>query len=222
MKALVCAAALAAGLASSMAQTNVYSLNVVGYYNVTVPQGGLTLIANQLNTTNNQIQYLIPSPPDYSQIFVYNGGYAVNQYVGPDNFGSGWSTPTFSLDPGVAVLYQDPGTPGGQTLTFVGEVLQGVLTKSLTLNGLSFVADKVPVATTLAGMALPAEDYDNVFIYSGGWAAYQYVGPDNFGNGWSGGLGDGNGPTVPVGAGFAYQKASGNTLSSWVQNFTVQ
>jgi hypothetical protein len=35
-KTLLVAAVLAAGLATSMAQ-NVYSLNVVGYYNVTIP-----------------------------------------------------------------------------------------------------------------------------------------------------------------------------------------
>ena len=38
-KALLCAAALAAGTAASMAQSNVYSLNIVGYVNVPLTSG---------------------------------------------------------------------------------------------------------------------------------------------------------------------------------------
>src|SRR3954470_8755678 len=72
-KALLCAAALAAGAATSMAQSNVYSLNVVGYYNVPVPANQLVLVANQLNTTNNTIAGLIQGPPN-AQFYKYNGG----------------------------------------------------------------------------------------------------------------------------------------------------
>ena len=64
-KVLLCAAALAASLASSMAQ-NVYSLNVVGYYNVTIPQNGLYMIANQLNTTNNTLDNVFANVADGS------------------------------------------------------------------------------------------------------------------------------------------------------------
>jgi hypothetical protein len=67
-KTLVCAAALAAGLATSaLAQSNVYSLNVVGYYNVTVPANTFVLVGNQLNTTNNTLPGIIPAPPPGSQ-----------------------------------------------------------------------------------------------------------------------------------------------------------
>jgi hypothetical protein len=46
-KALLCTSAVAAGVATSMAQPNVYSLNVVGYVNVPI-QGGVSfnLLAN--------------------------------------------------------------------------------------------------------------------------------------------------------------------------------
>src|ERR1700730_12330845 len=58
-KTLVCAAALmAAGVATSMAQSNVYSLNVVGYINITFPANKYTLTANQLVQTNSQVQTL--------------------------------------------------------------------------------------------------------------------------------------------------------------------
>ena len=48
------------GCAAALADTNVYSLNAVGYINVTC-QPGFTMIANQLNTTNNAIKYLMPN-----------------------------------------------------------------------------------------------------------------------------------------------------------------
>jgi hypothetical protein len=48
---LLCAAALAAGVVGSMAQSNVYSLNIVGYVNVVIPTG-FGLVANPLNVDN--------------------------------------------------------------------------------------------------------------------------------------------------------------------------
>src|SRR5512137_866938 len=59
-KLIVGAAIMAASLFTSLAQ-NVYSLNVVGYYNVTVPGGGqLSFSANQLKAGNNTIKEVIP------------------------------------------------------------------------------------------------------------------------------------------------------------------
>src|SRR5436190_4799543 len=49
------AAAIAAGLVSSFAQSsNVYSVNVVGYINVTTPPG-FSMIDNQLSVSNNTL-----------------------------------------------------------------------------------------------------------------------------------------------------------------------
>ena len=48
------AAALAAGVISSQAQT-VYSQNVVGYVNVSIPAGKLQMVANQLDTGSNTL-----------------------------------------------------------------------------------------------------------------------------------------------------------------------
>ena len=50
-KVLLCAAALAASLATSMADTNVYSINVVGYVNKTVKANIWYLWGNPLNAS---------------------------------------------------------------------------------------------------------------------------------------------------------------------------
>src|SRR5439155_14751749 len=76
-KTLLCAATLAAGLASSMAQSNVYSLNVVGYYNVVIPAGQKRLIVNQLNTTNNTLVNILPGPyAGGTTFFYFSGGFS--------------------------------------------------------------------------------------------------------------------------------------------------
>jgi len=64
-KTLLSIAALtAAGVASSMAQSNVYSLNIVGYCNVPT-RGGYNFQSNPLNNGNNNATTLYPNPsPD--------------------------------------------------------------------------------------------------------------------------------------------------------------
>src|ERR1043165_8066346 len=117
-KTLVCAAILAAGLASSMAQSNVYSLNVVGYYNVVIPGGTKVMVANQLNTTNKPLVnnqkrirgYTVPVPIFLSQMgingedgdiaFQFHGGYSASPY---DTDASEWSV-DFSNQVGEALF----------------------------------------------------------------------------------------------------------------------
>src|SRR6266446_1325324 len=70
---LAAAAMLAAGLASSMAQSNVYSLNVVGYVNKVMPSGGkYIMISNPLNTTSNTINSLLSGAAVGSQFLKFS------------------------------------------------------------------------------------------------------------------------------------------------------
>jgi hypothetical protein len=230
IKALACAAALVAGLATAVAQSNVYSLNVVGYYNVSVPQGGLNLLANQLNTTNNTLGALIPTAVDYTYIYMYsNGAYNGNQYLSPANYGNGWDYPNWVINPGQAFTIKDFNTPGGQSFTFVGEVLQGSLVNNVLTGpsadvNLCFRSSMVPQAGTLTGdLKVPPEDYDYVYVWDSVAQKYngnQYLSPANYGNGWD--SADPNGPVIGVGQAFAYKKFGNNVLSSWIRNFTVQ
>jgi len=213
---------MVAGLATTaVAQSNVYSLNVVGYYNVTVlpgAPGALTLIANQLNTTNNEVQYLLPSVPNDTQIYKYLGGSW--QSIQFEDFLGGWSDGTWTLNPGEAEFIGDPGP--GQVLTFVGEVLQGSLPNTLKLgNGndnYSFVSSMVPQAGTPTDFQIPAENDDQIYFWRGG--SFQSDIYEDFLGGW--GTGDGAGPTFAVGEGFGYKKASSSVSSTWIRNFTVQ
>jgi phage-related tail fiber protein len=210
-KVLLCAAALAASLASSMAQ-NVYSLNVVGYYNVTIPANGFYMVANQLNTTNNTLAALVPNATEGTGFFKYNGGYSGDTF----SFGA-WGDGTQTLNPGEAAFFRDAGGGSGQVFTFVGEVLQNTspgLVNTLPI-GNSIRASMVPQAGTMIALAVPGEEGDGVFVYTGGYSG------DTFSFGaW--GQNGGNGPNVAVGQGFFYKKAVGGVSTSWVRSFTVQ
>ena len=94
-KALLCAAFVAAGAISAVAQQNVYSLNIVGYVNVNVPVG-YSLLANPLSAgVTNGANEIMPVVPD-SQFLTWNGaGFDAVQYSSLFN---AWVNPA-TLDP---------------------------------------------------------------------------------------------------------------------------
>jgi hypothetical protein len=209
----------------------VYSLNVVGYYNVTIPANGFYMIANQLNTTNNTLASLsaLQNVADGSGLFKYNGGYAAYVYDGlAGAWGGGPPDPTVqTMNPGEAALFRDAGGGTGQVLTFVGEVLQNTspgLMNTLPV-GNSVRASMVPQAgLATADLGVPPEDGDGIFVYNNGYSAYVY---DGLALAWGGtlpggGTVDPGGPPLAVGQGFFYKKVTGGVSTSWVRSFTVQ
>jgi len=225
-KTLLCAAALAAGVATSMAQSNVYSLNVVGYVNVTTTGGGnFNLIANPLNNTNNSITNLFSVAQDGDQIYRWNKG--VQDLDGTiytySTFLAKWDG-NFTLLPGESVFYLNAG--GNRTNTFVGEVIQGPYTNS-TLGGttilgggnFNMVASSAPIggSFTNSTVGLPPSDGDQVYTWNvgaqdldGNIATYS-----SFLAKW-----DNTAIAVAPAIGFFYLGAGGNL--TWVRNFTVQ
>lgn len=195
-KLLAAAAILAAGLASSMAQSNVYSLNVVGYVNKPLV-AGFNLISNPLNTTNNTLSGLFSTPGFGDTVYKYNGAsFDISTYVGS------WS-PNQTLAPGEGVFYQ---AGAAFTNTFVGEVMQGSLANPIPA-GFSIRSSQVPETNTLANLQFPAAFGDTVYYFRGGtYAISTYVGA------WS--------PDVGPAVGEAFWVNSG-AGANWTRNFTV-
>jgi hypothetical protein len=218
-KVLLCAAALAAGIACSSAQ-NVYSLNVVGYYNITVGAGQQIMLANQLDSGTNTIGSLLAPPMvndgDHLYKFV-NGAYVASAYSTDD--GQWDPDPTVSMNPGEAVFYKPAKAT---TLTFVGTVLQGSLTNTLPLGVQVMRSSIVPQQGLIStDLGVPFDDGDHLYVFntaqnSGGYVAYAYSTDD--------GQWDPSEPTITVGQGFFYKKAATGTpaKANWVRNFTVQ
>jgi len=211
-KVLLGAAALAASLASSMADSNVYSLNVVGYYNIPVAANAKVMIANQLNTTNNTIGSLLQEPMigDQDQIYKYSGGFSVASYSSDDGY---WTPSDVTMNPGEAVFFKPSAA---RTLTFVGEVLQGHLVNTLPLGTKVMRASMVPQAGVIdTDLKVVPDDQDQMYTFAGGYTVYSYSTDDGY---WT------PTPTLAVGQGFFYLKSASGTPAnaSWVRDFTVQ
>jgi hypothetical protein len=155
---LFSAAVLAAGMAASMAQS-VYSINAVGYVNLTI-QNGYNLIANPLNGTNNSINTIMPIAPDGSVVLRWNGN-AQAFHQAETHFTGVWYDGAFNpsttvINPGEGFFFQN-NSGAAATLTFVGEVPQGNLTNRVT-SAYGFYSSQVPQSGTLTSLGFPGQD----------------------------------------------------------------
>ena len=165
-KALLCCAALAAGIATSaVAQSNVYSLNIVGYVNYTIGTG-FNLIANPLDNGTNDLNSLFPGAGFGDTIYTYNGTFTPSTFLGS------WSPDPVIL-PGTGIFYS---ASAAFTNTYVGNVLTGTLNNPIPA-GLSLKASQAPVADTLNNLGLPGSFGDTVYLYrNGAYTPSTYLG----------------------------------------------
>jgi hypothetical protein len=220
-KALLCAAGfLAATAATSMAQSNVYSLNVVGYINVGLTNG-FNLIANQMdldgNLTNNTVNTVFSTNlPANSKAYAYSPatGYTISTFNG-----TAWGPPgtlagvAAGLSPGRGVWVLIPGTSGTSiTLTEVGNVVQGSHGIPI-VTGFQLASVIPPLAAKIStDMGYVAAANEKVYMFRNG--AYQ-IRTYN-GTAWGPpALGE---PTPNVGEAFWLQAAAAKT---WTQTYSV-
>jgi len=219
-------AALAAGVATSMAQ-NVYSLNIVGYYNVPLTHP-LNVIACQLVTGSpaNRMDQVLPWS-DGDNVQIWNG--TSWKLYGMDSGSATLYTDSNGADlpltglpvlsPGIGFLY---GKNSSITnVTIVGQVPTG--TNSYTFgSGLQAIASLDPYAglirTTNASNSVgcPLPLYSNVQFWTGSsWALYTY--DDGSSTFWYGPTGaEVAEPSVAVGQGFFMGNNSGGSIT-WTQ-----
>jgi len=245
-KALVLTAAtVAAGALSSMAQSNVYSLNVVGYVNVPAP-AGYSLVTAQLQGANTSLatvigtnlpsglsvykwipaQQTLSSNPDsfYTAADLAGTGFPPGWYDSNNNP----STDTIALGESFFVL----NTGSSTNLTFVGTVAQG--TNSIAVGaGYSFVGLPIPVSidvTTNSSLALPTNiEQLSVQTFNSATGNYNpsltyYNAADLAGTGLPAGWYDPNNVNTPlvtaVGQGLVLLNSA--AASTWTTTFTVQ
>jgi hypothetical protein len=228
-KTLLAAAAIsAAGIASSMAQSNVYSLNVVGYVNVAI-KSGFNAVANPLMASpNNSLNTIlnnatpVTGTPDNLIVLRWNTNfqdfdgivptYNATTHVWADNA---------VINPGECIMVL---SPNDFTNTFVGEVKQGSTTIPIA-PGFNGIASPVPIggntATVLAQL-LPSDNdlafkWDNSSVGPTAQAFYDPVTYVAVPPGWQN---TGNSPGIfGVGEGLFYLASA---PLSWVRTFTVQ
>jgi hypothetical protein len=211
--------------ASLMAQ--VYSLNVVGYINVTVPPN-FSMIADQLYSVNQSTAQYISPLLDSQLLDGAHNGVELFKYSNANGYtilianSTGWQGPatTTTLYPGEAVFIYNPFTTN-LTLTFVGQVPQGSLTNALFQN-FNLVSSIVPQSGALddpAGAALVPNAGDEIFLYDSVNGYQIYIASGTTGV-WQKPASLPASPTPAVGQGFFYytSKAAGVT---WTRTFSV-
>jgi hypothetical protein len=231
-KTLLLAVALsAAGLATSLAQSNVYSLNVVGYYNIDTPSNGVYFVANQLHTdgtgTNNTIESVFGTNfPSGTHIYAFDYTTTMN-WVSVNFLGGAWvgasrPTVTYGLQAGRGVFLQkiNTGTGGPDKATFVGNVLQGQLNNTAEIRATpgGVISSMVPQTGTVTALGLVVGNTGRAVAYvhqswepSGSWINKVHLGAI-----W---LAE---PTLQVGEAMWYDPGTSSPASTWNRNFTVQ
>jgi hypothetical protein len=231
---LLTAALVAAGVASSMAQSNVYSLNIVGYVNVPVQAGRFYILNNPLDdgkgdVITNVLNLSFDSAAlDGSSLFTFSqtAGFVPEGWFDAI---TNWFPGTTVLPPGTGFFFQPNAST---TLTFVGSV---VLASTNTLPpGFTLTGSAYPAATNVTTLGFTGQDGDSIFRFFptlgtsgsyGSGAGYFAALPGWFDSDFptpnAGGGGPTNGPTPNVAEGFFYFNAQ-TTSELVTQNFSVQ
>jgi hypothetical protein len=233
-KVLLGAALLAASLASSMAQ-NVYSLNVVGYVNVTIPAGKYQLVANPLDAT---LGGTVANMNDSGNLFTNTAGNlnngsklqqfnsAISDYGPIINYSAitkKWGS-TFPMPPGAGALYFNNGAVD-TVVTFTGQVPQGTYNvATLAPSKYALLGSPVPIggdltnATTVVGLV--PNNGDTLATFNSAITDYNPASKwSTITKKWSVTASSTGG--VAPGQGFIYYN-NGAAVNNWVSNFTVQ
>jgi len=190
----------------------VYSVNMVGYINQSIPQG-FSMIANQLNNSpDNRVVTLFPTPATGTRVLQFNpatGGFRSAQFVDE------WEGDlTITLGPGEGAYFF---APAAFTHTFVGEVATGSSSVSIT-PGWSMVSSALPQSLPIdaappAGLGYPIANGDRVYRFNPATGGFI---PDLF---IDGGWDDGTAPVPNVGESFYVFNAG--AAKSWTRTFAV-
>lgn len=160
------AAALAAGLDASVAQSNIYSSNIVGWVNVTVPAKGFVLVGNPLDSGSNVVEHLFrDAPNNTTKVYDFNPG--TGAYTLWTKRGPGWDGYQIPFNPGRGFFIQNLA-PTNITITFAGEVWQGTNGVAYPA-GFSILASPIPVAGPLTDLGQPG---DRVYQFDPTTGAY--------------------------------------------------
>jgi hypothetical protein len=219
----------------------VYSVNAVGYVNVSVPAGKQAILNNPLIGTNNNVNTIMPLPN--------NAGYAASALFRYDSLANppvfkdpiewfddfGWfsaSDDNPTLAPGEGFYFRNANTVAAN-LTFVGEVPQGHLVNVIPGSSrLAFRGSQTPRALPLGDTTInaagtlqfPAEAGDAVFFFNVTTARFDDPFEYFQDYGWFAATGDQGpaGPVINVATGFVVRSLNAQLSGkNWIQDFSV-
>jgi hypothetical protein len=201
----------------------VFSQNAVGYYNVALG-GGFTMIANQLNNGDNNLNTILPDGlPDGSTFLTWTSG---QMFSDADTFfaGFGWvnaalELTTTAIGPGGGGFINLPPATSA-TVTMVGEVPQGDLDLDLVAN-FQIVSQLTPQELGIDATGFPAGDGDTALFWDTTLQTYTEAVTYFAGFGWVNAALELDDPTPAIGESFFYNRAPANGLDTWTRAFSV-
>jgi hypothetical protein len=241
------AALLAAGVASSMAQSNVYSQNVVGY--ITIPVGtGLNLIANNLdfdgtgtnNLLTNALNGMAANAINFS-VYKWDTNAVTFDIFSYNKTTTSWgvvagSVPVSSatLNPGEAAFISITKASYLSNFTVVGTVLQGSWTNAYLPGGsqLAMASPMFPLTAPIdstgnGGLNVPGTNNYTLYLWDIPNQNYDLWQWNKNTQLWGLAAGSSNGQTVGgPGAGPIITNGVGfwiaTKLTDWTNTFNVQ
>jgi hypothetical protein len=207
-----------------MAQSNVYSLNIVGYATVTIP-AGYTILANPLSNGNNAADTIM-TPIDGEQILTWNAASSSFNSVSFLQAFGGWVNDDLTsatapiLPPGVGFFFKNPNA--ATNITFVGQVVPGPgsTNKTQLAAGYSMVGSALPANVsniTNAPVSLPVIDGMQILTFDSASSTYKSANYLQAFGGWV----DDNFASIPapgysIGEGFFFKNP--NATTTWDQS----
>jgi hypothetical protein len=211
-KTLLLTAVLSAATLAAVAQTPVFSVNAVGYVNVTVPAGQFALLANPLNASSNVLSAVLPDVPNNTVVYVFENGAFIPITKRSATLWSGGLGGNQPLAPGQGFFVKAPaGTV--VPITFVGEVPQGTnLTVNVPAAGFHLLGSIVPQAGKVqTDLGLPAAVNDVIYTFDS--ASQSYTPSTKRAALWTP-----SEPVIDVGRGFFLKAGAPVT---WTRSFSV-
>jgi hypothetical protein len=211
-KAVLFVVTMAAALLNSANAQNVYSVNIFGYFNLSIPIVApvtFAWVSNPFFGPDNRLSQVLPDVPNGTTVYLFRNG-VFEAYT----FFQGWSGDTI-IDPGegfVLALTQNTA-PNPTVLTFAGEVIQGT-THNLLPPGPSLRSCKIPISAPISLLSFVPGDGDLLALFNSTAQSpdyYSYF----FDTLW-----DPFEPALSAPNSFWYFNSSG-VANNWTINFTV-
>jgi hypothetical protein len=220
---LTVAAALTAGLLTAQAQ--VYSVNIVGYVNVTLEEGN-NLISNPLINGGNTLDEVLPAGSVPGDTTVSKWDFGSQGFAQADTYfeGAGWLDGDFNpsattVAPGEGFFINIPEGSGQTVVTLVGDVVpEGEVTQPIQGPGFGMYANKIPAATGFNDNGFPVTINDATYqTFDAVGNSYSQADTYFEGAGWLDGDFNETNPTPGVGQGFLFFNPGAEAV--WTQDF---
>jgi hypothetical protein len=212
------------GIANAAAQ--VYSVNGVGYVNLTLPRGfsmvGNTLDAGSGNNVVSQLfaPEMLSAAPTDGRIYVFNASTGVYSIATFNSLTWAWdgAGALAEVPPGDGVFFLNV-SDAALTCTFVGEVMQGAINVPIP-QGFSIKCNPIPQRFDPDDPSLPPSERlpggpgDRVYRFNPATGSYTTYTFSALAGGWIPSL-----PTFEVGEAFFIHRL--NPPTSWIRTFWI-